>query len=83
MRPTGYGSILSLVPDTAQGGYTAGLVPRAAYEAALSNWGPPGTIWAEYHAGSPYRLVSGPIHTPPGAYPIRRIRRQLADDRIR
>ena len=82
MRPTGYGSILSLVSDTAQEEYSMGRVPTGGVRS-----GPIELETAGYQQGGipysiPYRLVSGPIHTPPGGYPIHRIRRQLADDRI-
>ena len=52
------------------------------YEAPLSNWKPLDTDRLEYHIGRPYRLGSGPTPTPPGGYPIHRIRRQLDDARI-
>ena len=82
MRPTGYGSILSLVSDTAQGEYsTVGYAPEA-YESALSNRKPLGATWADRQVGRPYRLASGPIPTPPGGYPIHRIHRQMVGDRI-
>ena len=54
----------------------------AEYEVTLSNWKALGTNGAEYPIGRSYRLVSGPIRTPPGGYPIHRIRRQMADDGI-
>ena len=56
--------------------------PPAEYEVALSNWKPLDTNWAEYSIGRSYRLVSGPIHTPPGGYPIHGIRHKKVGDRI-